>query len=121
LAKLLEGSLHRGGDLAARYGGEEFAILLPGLDIEHAAGLAEGIRENLFELGLPHAASAVAPVLTASFGVAAMVPGSEHAPDQLVQQADQALYAAKAAGRNRVHRAGERSLAPLGTQDSLLH
>ncbi|MGE0485469.1 MAG: diguanylate cyclase [Gammaproteobacteria bacterium] len=121
LAKLLEGSLHRGGDLAARYGGEEFAILLPGLNVEHAAGLAETIRENLFDLGLPHAQSAVAAVLTASFGVAAIVPGNDHSPDQLVQQADQALYAAKAAGRNRVQRAGERSLAPLDTQEGLLH
>ena len=66
-------------------------------------------------------ADAWTAIVGGGFGVAAMVPGSEHAPDQLVQQADQALYAAKAAGRNRVHRAGERSLAPLGTQDSLLH
>ncbi|MEQ8493082.1 MAG: diguanylate cyclase, partial [Gammaproteobacteria bacterium] len=120
LAQLLERSLRRGGDLAARYGGEEFAILLPETDSEHAAAVAEGIRDALLQLGLPHERSLVAPVLTASFGVAALVPDGESAPEVLVEQADKALYAAKASGRNRVRQSGV-TQGSLPFPDSLLH
>ena len=105
LAQVLETSLKRGGDLAARYGGEEFAILLPDTGLENATMLAENVREHLQQLGLPHDASLVAPILTASFGVAAIVPTAEMSPSVLIRRADEAMYEAKARGRDRIVRA----------------
>ena len=105
LAQVLETSLKRGGDLAARYGGEEFAILLPDTELENATMLAENVREHLQQLGLPHDASLVAPILSASFGVAALVPTAEMSPSVLIRRADEAMYEAKARGRDRIARA----------------
>ncbi|MGB1879978.1 MAG: diguanylate cyclase domain-containing protein [Gammaproteobacteria bacterium] len=102
LAQLLERSARRGGDLAARYGGEEFTLLMPETTLSQAVKMADLVRESLQQLGVPHDASKAAHVLTASFGVTAMVPTEESSPTQLVKAADEALYAAKAQGRNIV-------------------
>ncbi|MES2261584.1 MAG: sensor domain-containing diguanylate cyclase [Pseudomonadota bacterium] len=92
----------RPGDLAARYGGEEIGVLLPHTDADGAHTVAERIRGAVAELRLPHAGSPNGFV-TISAGVAAMTPqGGVDLPGALVEAADQALYAAKAAGRNRV-------------------
>lgn len=99
---VLRGGLHRVSDLAARYGGEEFALLLPGLDEATAAELAETLRTRLEALAIPHRASTVAPRVTFSAGVAALVPGPKADPARLVAAADRALYQAKRRGRNRV-------------------
>ncbi len=95
-------SVGRAGDLAARYGGEEFVVLLPGADRAAAADVAEHIRAGIEALGLPHPSSPAAPVLTISLGVAACVPSDERTLESLIAQADDALYAAKREGRNRV-------------------
>jgi diguanylate cyclase (GGDEF)-like protein len=97
----------RASDLAGRWGGEEFVLLLPDTDATGAAVLAEKVRAAVAELVVP---GLPAPV-TASFGVASH---PEHAGSgtQLIGAADAALYAAKAAGRNRVVVASsERDLA----------
>jgi diguanylate cyclase (GGDEF)-like protein len=99
----------RQSDLAARYGGEEFAILLPDTDENGALEIAERVQKELRALAIPHAASMIDDVLTASLGIAAIVPGVQQQPRQLVQRADEALYAAKAAGRNRIMRASQPS------------
>ena len=101
LAGVLQNSARRGGDLAARYGGEEFAIIAPGSDGEKALLLAEGICQSISTLNIPHSGSAHG-VLTASIGVAVIVPHSAMTQENLLQQADQALYEAKHGGRNRV-------------------
>jgi diguanylate cyclase (GGDEF)-like protein len=92
-------------DLVARYGGEEFAILLPQLDARGAVGVAKRLMLELERMAVPHAASPTAPYLTASMGIAGMVPGEHTIPADLVQVADVRLYQAKADGRNR-YRAG---------------
>jgi diguanylate cyclase (GGDEF)-like protein len=98
-------SLKRPGDLAARYGGEELAVLLPYTDLTGALEVAEQLRDGIERLAIPHEAVPLGHV-TASFGVAAMIPAPDQRPEILVDAADLALYRAKTAGRNRVRAAG---------------
>lgn len=100
LARVLRSGV-RAGDVAGRLGGEEFAVLCPGLDPGEAGALAERLRAALREQ-VPHPAGGAA-VVTASAGVAAL-PGIAPAAAiaQAIAAADRALYAAKAAGRDRV-------------------
>jgi diguanylate cyclase (GGDEF)-like protein len=100
-AQVLAAQFRRAGDLVARYGGEEFVLLSEGPTAAEALQIAETVRQALQDLALPHARSPFG-VLTASLGVALVVPGPDVAMDSLVQQADQALYQAKAQGRNQV-------------------
>jgi diguanylate cyclase (GGDEF)-like protein len=102
VAAVLQHLVQRAGEMVARYGGEEFAVLLPGSDATHARELAENIRLEVELLAIPHAYSGVAPVVTLSAGVAAMIPIYGNMPGDLVAAADRALYHAKQAGRNRV-------------------
>lgn len=95
-------SIRRPGDLAARYGGEEFACVLPATDREGAVHLAEVIRTAVLNERMPHADSPVGPCVTVSIGVASMVPGEGVVPADLLKRADDMLYQAKRAGRNRV-------------------
>ncbi|MFT4198217.1 MAG: GGDEF domain-containing protein [Pseudoxanthomonas sp.] len=84
-------------DLFARTGGEEFWVVAPDLGAEQARQLAERIRMQVAAMHLP---ASDLPAVTASIGVACTEGGSEL--DELMERADQALYAAKRAGRNRV-------------------
>ncbi|MEW6125341.1 MAG: sensor domain-containing diguanylate cyclase [Pseudomonadota bacterium] len=102
IGSALQDFAQRAGDLAARYGGEEFALVLANTELEPAARIAEEVRAAVLALGIPHAHSPVDRVLTVSLGVASMRPNKEAAPERLIKMADQALYAAKKAGRNRV-------------------
>ena len=96
VAGCLAGSL-RAGDHVGRFGGEEFLLILPATTVAQASALLERLRGSLEALqALPSGAGPV----TASFGLAAW-RGAESAAE-LVRRADQALYRAKNAGRNRV-------------------
>jgi diguanylate cyclase (GGDEF)-like protein len=87
----------------ARYGGEEFAIILPGIGLEQALHLAEGIRRAVEALAVPHHSSRCTHVLTLSLGVAASYQSTAQGKyNELLSLADQALYEAKNQGRNRV-------------------
>ncbi|MFB9950250.1 diguanylate cyclase [Rhizobium puerariae] len=103
IARVIAGSIRRGKDLAARYGGEEFAVLLPDTDAAGAFRAAENIRRRIAGLRLRHERNLPWGHVTISVGVATFDPaGSELTRiADLFEQADQALYQAKNAGRNR--------------------
>ena len=88
----------RGQDAACRYGGEEFALILSGTSSESAHKRAELLREELTHLTVEHAGQVLGSV-TLSIGVAAF-PGHDSS-EELIRAADQALYRAKAEGRDR--------------------
>jgi diguanylate cyclase (GGDEF)-like protein len=96
----------RAGDLVARFGGEEFVVLLPYVEAEGAKSLAEILRAAVYELAIPHSAGNSGRV-TVSIGCAAMIPREDLSFKQLLEQADEMLYLAKRAGRNRVCIGGE--------------
>jgi len=89
-------------DLAARCGGEEFAMILPLTKPADAERIAESVRQAIAALKIPHPASPVAPYLTVSVGVATATRERCCTREALSAAADQALYAAKNSGRNRV-------------------
>jgi diguanylate cyclase (GGDEF)-like protein len=92
--------LRNTGDLVARYGGEDFAVLLPDTEASKAAFIAEDLRAAVEKLAMPHPFSPHR-ILTASFGFATTHPDLHHSAKELLAEADQALYRAKQAGRNR--------------------
>lgn len=106
VAQTIKRSFMRPCDVVARYGGEEFACILPETDGASALELAERVRAAVDALAIAHAASAVAPVVTISVGVATCQPCPGLDSDALLRDADQSLYAAKHAGRARVVMAG---------------
>ena len=93
---------HRPLDLAARYGGEEFALIMNDVTVEHAGKVAEQLRAAVAGLDIAHSAARATANLTLSVGVAVGKPVLGRAAHGLVGLADEALYAAKAAGRNCV-------------------
>lgn len=104
LLKALGGLLRdllRETDFAARYGGEEFAVVMPETDDAMAFPLAERICISVMKHPFPHAGTQPAGGVTVSIGLAGF-PEDAQSVEELVQRADQALYEAKAKGRNRV-------------------
>jgi diguanylate cyclase (GGDEF)-like protein len=95
IAICISDSVRRASDCAARYGGEEFAVLLPGLSPSEAFAVAETIRLKVEQW------CGEAAITTVSIGVASMVPDAKAQWTSMVRAADEALYAAKASGRNR--------------------
>ncbi len=91
----------RGADLACRYGGEEFVVVMPETTADMAAVVAERLRLVVESSPFALNASGKAIAITASMGIASIETGVE-TPEQLFRLADQALYEAKKAGRNRV-------------------
>jgi two-component system cell cycle response regulator len=86
-------------DQVGRYGGEEFLVVLPNCDLEQAGNQAERMRARL--CGAPMTVDGVEISVSASFGVT-VSDGTERSPDLFVRVADEALYRAKAGGRNCV-------------------
>ncbi len=99
LASVLIGGL-RPYDVSARYGGEEFVAMLPGATLAEAELTAERLRRSIESLRMPGFGVASVPDVTASLGVSSLGLAPDDAAS-LLRRADEGLYAAKAAGRNR--------------------
>jgi diguanylate cyclase (GGDEF)-like protein len=89
-------------DTPARYGGEELAVILPHTDLHGAYVIAERIRASIERVRVPRSDGKGSLAITASLGVAATTSGGK---DELIAEADGALYAAKRTGKNRTARA----------------
>lgn len=100
IAQAINDTLKRPADLVARYGGEEFAIILPNTTIEGAVHVAELVQQNIKKLQIIHSKSSASEFVTLSIGISCVIPQLSLAPLQLIDITDEALYAAKAQGRN---------------------
>ena len=103
VARAARSAMRRPCDVAARYGGEELVLLMPETDAAQALYVAEGIREAVAQLLVPHEHSIASPVLTVSIGGATLPLDGQESAAALFEAADAALYRAKEAGRNRVN------------------
>ncbi|MGH7683801.1 MAG: GGDEF domain-containing protein [Vulcanimicrobiaceae bacterium] len=104
IAQACAGALKRNGDFFARYGGEEFAAVLSTQNDENLVLVAERMRQAVVAEAMEHP-SEPGGLATISLGTARMKPTREDTPMKLVEAADEAMYEAKARGRNCV-RAG---------------
>jgi diguanylate cyclase (GGDEF)-like protein len=111
LQSIVQGPL----DVLSRYGGEEFVAMLFDVDIDRAMAVAERVRRCVHELGIEHRGSRTSATITVSVGLAVIDPSPARTPHGALQLADQALYAAKISGRNRVRVMNEADYGMLVT------
>lgn len=119
IAAILRARARRAGDVVARYGGEEFAVIMPRCSLSEAQAIGTSFLDAVRDSQIAHAGSLTASCVTVSIGVNAIVPSGRSAADRrppgtpgeqtsnadvltFIQQADDALYRAKEAGRNRM-------------------
>ncbi|MFC4653736.1 MULTISPECIES: diguanylate cyclase [Rheinheimera] len=101
IAQVIKNNCYRPADVAARYGGEEFVVLLPNTNLSGACLVAEKIRQQVQEAAITHVKPAENSCVTVSIGVASILPDQQQQTTALIRQADDALYQAKAAGKNQ--------------------
>ena len=101
-AGIISQALKRPGDFAARWGGEEFSVLMNNTALEGAKDVAERIRSMMEAASIKCVDSEKVIKITVSIGLVSAMPSLDSCPDEFFLKADQALYAAKDAGRNRV-------------------
>ncbi|WP_310633928.1 diguanylate cyclase [Paraburkholderia sp.] len=118
VAHAIGATVQRATDMVARYGGEEFAVVLSSTSADGAWKIAQQIRENVAALGIAHGHSEHGSV-TVSVGCATCTPREATGAHALLRAADEALYAAKEAGRNQV-KATVFEGAPPDPRDSLI-
>ena len=102
VAQAIAQVINRPADLVARYGGEEFAIILPNTDLTGSQRVAQKVQQAIRELQLPHNKSQTSQFITISIGINTQIPQKEQLVEDLIRTTDQALYAAKAQGRDRI-------------------
>ncbi len=102
VAQIMHSLFNRASDLVARFGGEEFIVALPGLSRDEAMQMAAVLQQTIEEMRLRHEYSSVSPWVTVSIGVTSRIPSRDSTPRDLFLTVDQALYQAKAAGKNQV-------------------
>jgi two-component system chemotaxis response regulator CheY len=100
------GRFSRPYDLLGRYGGEEFILFLPGAALTDAMPIGERLRKQVAAMTVATPGNSGVLQITASFGVAAFAAGTDEPLEGLIKRADDALYAAKRQGRNRVCKGG---------------
>lgn len=105
VAKVVEQNLLKPGDMVARYGGEEFMLILPDTHSQDAAIISEKVRHAVEMLAIEHAHSSASSVVTVSAGTATVIPSMDCGSEELLREADIALYRAKKMGRNQVQKA----------------
>ncbi len=102
IAQVLAEQTDRGRDYVLRYGGEEFVVIMAGVTLEQAIQTAEQIRAEVEALKIPNRASSLSAYVTVSTGVYHAVPGAGCSSRRFFSRADEAMYEAKRAGKNRV-------------------
>ena len=105
VGRILDECVRRPSDLVARYGGEEMAVIMPDTDSDGAAIVAQLIIDRLQQANIPHTASPLGRV-SVSIGIATATLSELDHLQGLIEVADQALYTAKARGRNQYVRGG---------------
>ncbi|MCW8915609.1 MAG: diguanylate cyclase [Magnetovibrio sp.] len=102
VAKAIADQVKRPTDLVARYGGEEFVVILPSIDQDGVMRVAERIRQSVFDLNERHKGNKKEKRVTLSIGAVCLYPDENLTEADLIEAADEALYAAKECGRNQV-------------------
>ncbi|MEM6251624.1 MAG: diguanylate cyclase [Cyanobacteria bacterium P01_D01_bin.156] len=102
VAQLLQQHLQHFRGMVARYGGEEFVAILPNTPVQSAIQMAEKLRIGIQALAIHHPNSRISRWVTASLGIASVVPTASLTAANLLHEADQALYSSKQQGRDRV-------------------
>ena len=103
VARILQSTFNRAGELCTRFGGEEFAIILPSINYQEATEQAQRLLKNLLDAKIPHAPTSQQPYLTISIGIAKFSPNQYYSDVKaLISAADKALYFAKENGRNQL-------------------
>ncbi|WP_306518875.1 diguanylate cyclase [Rheinheimera sp.] len=100
IAQLLQQGINRGSDLVARYGGEEFVAILPDTNATGAAAIAAQLLQLFRQAALPHQYNLAGDYVSISIGICCINAASTADYDTMLRRADNALYQAKANGRN---------------------
>jgi two-component system chemotaxis family response regulator WspR len=101
VADILKQTASRPGDLAARYGGEEFALILPATDKNGAMTVCQNLRAAINKSCISHEHSSASEHVTISMGIATCDPAQGTSPENIIENADKALYSSKENGRDR--------------------
>jgi len=114
VAQTIRNSLVRPGDFCARYGGEEFVIILADTSLKGAVHVAERVRFNIIKLQIAHEKSLPLQLVTLSLGIATSSDQPTNTYEDLLKNADTALYEAKKKGRNRVESYADMPVQSMG-------
>jgi len=102
IAQCLKNNVKRETDFVARFGGEEFVCLFPFIEKDEALNMAKELVQSIENMKIPHPKSEHSKYVTISVGMATVIPDDNNSKNELLDEADKALYMAKQAGRNRV-------------------
>jgi diguanylate cyclase (GGDEF)-like protein len=97
----MKDSFRRAGDVIARYGGEEFIVIMAGSDAQDTIAAIEHLQEELKKLHLPYDKTEGSRYVTISAGFVNQIPSRDDSVEDFIRKADEALYLAKADGRNQ--------------------
>lgn len=112
VARFLLMHVRRAIDIVARYGGEEFIVILPHISAEDSHLMAKEILTGIRRLEIPHCKNNDYGCISVSIGLASARPSPQERYEELLKLADEALYKAKAAGRNCIYLSGKEVVRP---------